>query len=349
MQTTNLEQRLPLPVGERAHLRLILFASITSLAAHAQPTIDLLFTIDDAYRAGSVTALSPDGGVVWRGEVKQKQETAHLSGPVAGATTLRLEWQRADGKRGRRQHGLVLERRILGVEGHATFTDETGQPKLALAFIVEPPPELRVGFTDRDEQTGLATVEISNATKQYFSSPELRVERWENAHWVSAAAAQCDAAEESAVWPMWTTRLSMASMNCVSSPLGPGRYRRVLRLQAELEHDGISELVQFEQPFSPSLDPTPVVMLPKMRFWSVRLESGFLRDPQLGAPDGTLVCACEGLIVAREKHRVRVVMPRGAGWFGDELCLEPPDGGDCEPVLHGGHNAGDFPPYFPVK
>lgn len=55
------------------------------------------------------------------------------------------------------------------------------------------------------------------------------------------------------------------------------------------------------------------------------------------------------LIVAREKHRVRVVMPRGAGWFGDEICLEPPDGGECEPVLHGGHSAGDFPPYFPVK
>lgn len=82
-----------------------------------------------------MTALRPDGGVVWRGEVKQSQETAHLSGPVAGATTLRIEWQRADGKRGRRQHGLVLAKRILGVEGHATFTEDTEQPKLALAFL----------------------------------------------------------------------------------------------------------------------------------------------------------------------------------------------------------------------
>ena len=322
--------------------------AMTSLCAHAQTTIDLLVLMDDTYRSGGVSALRPDGGVVWHGELTRAQargETKHLQGPIAGARSLRLEWQRADGRRGRRQHPVTLDEDILVVEGYARFAADAGEPSLAAALIIKPPESLKVTFVDADDSTGLATVEIVNQSREPWDAPEVRVDHWDEGHWVPAAAEQCEDSEERWVMGHWTARVSLASMNCIPRPLGPGRYRRVLRLRRfRDERPGLDEVLHFEQPFSPPPGAPPVVMLPGVHFWQLRQAAWSFTTPQLHVGSAR-VCACDGLVVGRERY----VVTRREGLQGAELCVSPPDGGACEELLSEGIKTGDFPPYFPEK
>jgi hypothetical protein len=276
------------------------------------------------------------------------RRAAHLKGSIAGARALRLEWQRADGGRGSRLHSISPDADLRAVEGFARFEEEDEDPVLAATSIVSLPSTLKVDFTERDDSTGMATVEIVNEGREFFLKPEVRVERWENGRWAAAAAEQCEESEESSVFGKWTTRLSVASTNCVPVPLAPGPYRRVLRLRRySTSNTAPEEEVQFEQPFSALGSGTSVVMLPSAHSWSLRQAHWSFSTPQLRVGDA-LVCACDGLVVGRERRVVKLLWSRNAP-LRRGLCVAPPDGGVCEEVLFEAWNTGDFPPYFPPK
>jgi hypothetical protein len=199
-------------------------------------------------------------------------------------------------------------------------------------LMVTWPATLKVFITNRDDATGMATVEIVNEGSEVYDGPEVRVDRRVDGGWTPAARARCEEGEQALVFPKGTVRVSVASMNCVPSSLAPGQYRRVVRLQrfASLAR-GLDETVQFEELFA--------ALFPKAHFWSLRQAPWSFTTPHLRVGDA-LVCACDGLVVGRERSMVKLLVRP----LGYELCLAPPDGGACEDVLLDARNTGDFPP-----